>query len=277
MTYQEPYKISNINLSNIVFNKSQSSTNKKIIFIKYNDENIKKDNSFIQTKQNFVFQLPTLNNQYNINNNEFEISLTNNNNLIDFFNNLDNIIINCGKTNADTWFNHVSDKSKINYQRIIRDNNNNIKIKIINNDDFQTQLYLNDNKKINIEEIPNNALCTMVLECYAVWINSNIFGLLIRPIIINFKLNEIFQYNYKLIEESDEELLDSDISTSLFVKNNDTDKIKIISEISDELEENEEEYENEEENYENNKEENDDKIEFNINSLTNFSDTSNSE
>ena len=55
MNYQEPLNISNIDFNNIVYPKSRSSQNKKIILIKYNDRGKLK---------NFVFQTPTLLNLY---------------------------------------------------------------------------------------------------------------------------------------------------------------------------------------------------------------------
>jgi len=204
-----PYRINEIDLNNIIFKKIKESKNKKIIFIKYNDNKV----------NNFVFQLPTLNNNIEITNtNQFEINLDciNKNkeeSLLTFLNNLDDKIIHESKNNTN-WFDHLVDKSFIKYQRIIKDNNYHngcINFKIINNDDLKTKLVLNDDE-IDIYNIPNNnGLCKIMLECYAIWINECNFGLLLRPIIISFKIKLV--YNYKFINDSDTE------EDTIFIKN----------------------------------------------------------
>ena len=60
----------------------------------------------------------------------------------------------------------------------------------------------------------------MILEVYAIWINKNGFGIFLRPILVSFKPFDKIQYNYKFIEESDNEdvintVMDND---SIFMK-----------------------------------------------------------
>ena len=63
----------------------------------------------------------------------------------------------------------------------------------------------------------------MILEVYAIWINKNGFGLFLRPILVSFKPFDKIEYNYKFIDESDNEdvintVIDND---SIFMKQGD--------------------------------------------------------
>lgn len=200
MNYLEPFKLNEIDFEQIVYKRIDENKNKKIIFIKYNDNNVLK---------NFVFQLPSLNN-YNLN---FDFPLECNNNekselLLDFINKLDNKILTDAKNKSSTWFNHINDKNKIKFQKTIYDSNEYkngiIKLKNINSEEFSTQLLLNDELIIDINRIPTNGTCKIVLECFAVWVDNNTFGLLLRPIIISYKTKYDYNYNYNVLYESEE-------------------------------------------------------------------------
>ena len=85
MNYIDPLKIDNINLNNIIYTKIKNLTNKKIIYIKYNDNLSNNEEPIKNNLKNFVFQTPTLLNIHKpINNNnnysEIEISLEGKNN-----------------------------------------------------------------------------------------------------------------------------------------------------------------------------------------------------
>jgi hypothetical protein len=190
MNVLEPYNISSIDFNNIVFKNKKIINNKKVIFLKYNNKS-----------NNFVFQISKLNNPYIINSNEIEFKIDNNI-IIDFLNNLDNFIIDEVKNKSNEMFDHIDDLSSINYKRILS-NNNTIKLKNINNDNFKTNILLNDEKISNFSEINNNITCKVILEVYAIWIKNNNFGLLLRS--INIGINEIQnKYNYKFLEDSEE-------------------------------------------------------------------------
>ena len=223
MNNLDPLKINNINLDNITYTKCRNLNSKKIIFIKYNDNN---------NVKNFVFQTPTLLNICkpitNNNLSELEISLEgkNNNNISNFvlfLENLENKIKLDATQNAYNWFN--LDNNTINFQKIIRENNV-IKLKLLKNNEFETLLQLNNEKKININNIPEDSWCKILLECYAIWINNNNeFGIFLRPIIISFTLKEKSIYKYNFIEESDSEndnniIPDTDVNNNLFMKIN---------------------------------------------------------
>jgi hypothetical protein len=229
MNYQEPFKISNIDLNRIVYPKHKSNQNKKIVLIKYNEKSKLK---------NFVFQTPTLFNLFKPQNSngfaEIELALVGKEankvtKFIKFLNELENRIKSDAQTNASNWFNITHDNQTINFQKIIRESddysNGTIKIKIIKNNDFETILQLNNSKKIGINDIPEDSWCKMILECYAIWVNSNNdFGIFFRPVLASFTPKEKQVYNYKFLEESDEEqdfdIPDTEVNNNIFMKIN---------------------------------------------------------
>jgi hypothetical protein len=232
MNSQEPLKTSCVDFTKIVYPKFRSNQNKKIVLIKYNDKNKLK---------NFVFQTPTL---LNISTSDFangyaeiEVALHGKekgkiNKFIKFLNDLEDKIKLDAQHNASSWFN-ISDNQTISFQKIIRESDNysngTIKIKIIKNNDFETILQLNNNKKIDINSIPKDSYCKMILECYAIWINSNNdFGLFFRPVLVSFSPKDI--YNYKFLEDSDEdnefEIPETEVNNNIFLKINEKNKTK---------------------------------------------------
>ena len=233
MNYQEPLKISSVDFSKMVYPKQKQTQNKKIILIKMNDKNRLK---------NFVFQTPTL---LNINkpenaNGYAEIELAfigkeqkKVDRFIKFLNDLESKLKTDAIYNASNWFNLTSDNDTINFQKIVRDSveykNGTFKVKILKNSDFETILQLDNSKKIKLQDVPENSWCKMILEVYAVWINSNNeFGLFLRPILISFKLKE--SYNYKFLDESDEEndinIPDTENNNNIFMNINKQPKKK---------------------------------------------------
>ena len=229
MNFQEPLRTHNVDFSKIVYPKFRSNQNKKIVLIKYNDKNKLK---------NFVFQTPTLLNlntpQFTNGYAEIEVGLVGKENdkvakFIKFLNDLENKVKQDAQVNASTWFNITEDNQAINFQKIIRESDNfatgTIKIKIIKNNDFETLVQLNNNKRISAETIPADSWCKMILECYAVWINANNdFGLFFRPVLVSFTPKEKEIYNYKFLEESENEdenefdIPDTDVNNNIFMK-----------------------------------------------------------
>jgi len=216
MNIQEPYKINDINFDNIVFKKTKLIGNKKIIFIKYKDNKL----------NNFVIQLSKIQNNNVNNQNDIEF-IIDNSIYIDLFEKLDNFVIDQAHKNY-IWFDHLDNKSSMNYQRILREDNS-IKLRLCNNDELVTKLFINNNICDNFDDIISNESTTkIILEIYAVWIKNNTFGLLLRPINILMKINEKPVYNYKFLEESDDsqtdesenESITSNNESNLFIKSN---------------------------------------------------------
>ena len=225
--FKEPYKIDNINFENIRYVDKKETPERTIIYTKYEDKN---------KLCNFVIQTPSLRNVNEVVNkkgiSELEIPLVGQNNIktdkfIGFLNNLDKQITSDAKINTD-WFNNFYNGNIIRYQKTIRESddykNGMIKIKIINNDNFETILQVNNKDTISIENIEKDSWVKMILEVYAIWINKNGFGIFLRPILVSFKPFDKIQYNYKFIEESDNEdvintVMDND---SIFMKQNES-------------------------------------------------------
>ena len=183
MSVQSPFKVSEIELDNLQYKNIKESVNRKIIFIKYREN---------KKHKNLVFQLPTLINNSSIESKDIEIMLECKDNkkkdkLINFLNDLDKKIIKDAKTNASVWFDHIEDKTNVNYNHIIRNfqDNDSIKFKILNEKEFKTNLFIDDDIKIDIEDIPTNGELKCILELYAIWINGNNFGPIIIPVILS--------------------------------------------------------------------------------------------
>ena len=220
MQCQNPYKISDINVEKIFYKNIKESDKKKIIFIKYKENLLK----------NMVFQLPTINNNFDLDDHEIDIIIDSEDedktqNIITFFNSLDSKIVNDAKKNTNTWFDHIEDKSKVNYHHILRnnqDNNYSLKLKVIYSKDFKTNLILNndDKNQIQLDNLPTEGKLKLVLECYAIWIHNNNFGLILRPIIMSFIMNIDNNYNYKILDdsESDDSNCSNDSNDELFMK-----------------------------------------------------------
>jgi len=214
MSSKVPYRINEINVDNICYTDVKSNETKTIIYLKYMDNNKLK---------NIVFQTPNLLNVYNIlqkrqTSNVFELDVplkgkseNKISKFIRFLNDIDKKIIKDARNNPQ-WFSSFPQQKTMKYQKIIRDSDETeysdgiIRFKILKTNDFNTMVQLN-NKKINLltdDTIPKNCWVKSILEIYAIWINENGFGLFIRPIIMDFKLNDMVVYNYKMIEDSEE-------------------------------------------------------------------------
>ena len=207
----EPYKFSEIKLNKLIYSKPKQSGSKKVVLIKYNDND---------KPRNLVFQTPTI---YNLTEpdikrgyGEIEVALHGKErNKTDDFNSfllkLENQVKQDAKMNASSWFDLNEENESINFQKLIREldglDSGILKLKIIKNNDFETELINNANNKktkLSLEQIPCDSWCKMLLEVYAVWINTNNdFGIFLRPILIVFTPTEKKQYNYKMIEDSD--------------------------------------------------------------------------
>ena len=234
MQCQNPYKISDINVEKIFYKNIKESSNKKIIFIKYKEDLLK----------NMVFQLPTLNNTFDLNNNEMDITIDGDyedktQKIIDLFNLIDTKIVNDAKKNANSWFDHIEDKTKINYHHILRNKNNDkysLKLKIIDSKDFKTNLILNNDEedKIQLENLPHGGSLKLVLECYAIWIHGNNFGLILRPIIMSFIMDIENDYNYKILDDSESDESDEN-NEDLFIKASEINNEKINLNLNESL------------------------------------------
>lgn len=223
MSSKVPYRISEIDLNNICYTDIKSNNKKTIVYIKYMDNNKLK---------NIVFQTPTLlsTNTIQLKNDMYELDVPligkekeKINKFINFLNLLDKKIIKDAKIN-NKWFELFSKIKTMKYQKVIRDNNNIngcIRLKLLKTNDFET-LVQNNNNRIQFDDIQKDSWLKCILEIYAIWINENGFGLFIRPILLSFKPCMKISYNYKLLDESDEneieEVVDTLQDNSIFIR-----------------------------------------------------------
>jgi hypothetical protein len=145
---------------------------------------------------------------------------------INFINSIDKKVMKDAKNN-NKWFENFADVKTMKYQRTIRDSidtdnkNGVLRLKLLKTNDFETIIH-NNNTRINVEEINKDTWLKCILEVYAIWINPNGFGLFIRPILLSFKPCTKINYNYKLIEDSDEADEDVNVDTvhdnSIFIR-----------------------------------------------------------
>ena len=223
MTSKIPYTIDQLNVENICYTDIKSTDKKTIVYLKYMDNNKMK---------NIVFQTPNLLSVYDVKEknsiNTLDIPLVGKSDnkiskFVHFLNSIDNKIIKDAKNNSK-WFKLFSHHKTMKYQKIIRESDDPqysdgiIRFKILNTNDFTTIIQIN-NKKVDPlvlnkdpQRISNNHWVKSILEIYAIWITDNGFGLFIRPILMDFKMNLTIAYNYKMIE-SDEDDIDDELCT----------------------------------------------------------------
>jgi hypothetical protein len=225
-TIKVPYRISEIDIDNICYTDIKVSNKKTIVYMKYCDNNKFK---------NIVFQTPTFmsTNLVQMRNDiyELDVPLTGKEpnkmeKFINFINAIDKKVMKDAKNN-NKWFEKFCDVKTMKYQRTIResiDNDNKngvIRLKLLKTNDFETIVH-NNNTRVCFEEINKDSWLKCILEVYAIWINSNGFGLFIRPILLSLKPCTKINYNYKLIEDSDDEVEDVNVDTvydnSIFIR-----------------------------------------------------------
>jgi hypothetical protein len=254
MSVLSPLNINLIEFKNIKTIKTKIIGNSKIIFLKYDDVN-------------FVVQLSNLSISDVIDSNVIEFNVTHNN-IISFFNELDDNIIKLAKNNSQLWFNG---NNSINYKSILNENST-IKLKLCDNENLKTILSFNDECINDFSELSNfdNIKVKLILEIYAIQIKSNIFNLILRPINIALTSNNLYNYTF-LEEDNDDELSNVDIDEELSnVDNNDESdnnesENNESNESSDTDENNDKSHESSESNEsseheENNNEENNDEL-----------------
>jgi hypothetical protein len=240
MNSLEPLRIQQVNLNNLSYTKikDEKNKNKKIIYIKY------------ENNKPLVFQCPPLSNENlpkKITNEYFEIEIplitqenSKQDKLVEFIQALDKKIRNDAKINAKIWFGE--NEQTFTQKNLIKESDNYefgvIKVKIIKTPSFETLLLLDNRKRISIKDIPSNSWIKMLLEVYSVVINTDTkkFYLFLRPIALSFKEKIGMKYNYKFLEDSassEEDIPDSDVN-NIFLKqkNINTDKNETTSQIN---------------------------------------------
>jgi hypothetical protein len=222
MNTLEPLKLNSIVCENIIFRKPKIIKNKKIIFIKYKNKS---------KETNFVVQLSKLINTNIIKKKTIELKVTKDED-IKYLNSLDDFIIDQIKNNNINQQSY-DNTLPIKYNKIL-DDNNMFKINLFDNDDFKTNILLN-NEKINSLNniISQNSTSKIMLEIFAIRITDDSISLLLKLIYISIKYDNCNLNNYKFIKDSDSEseyefneetecetINENILNNDLFIKNN---------------------------------------------------------
>ena len=228
MNKLRPYRIAEINLNNIEYQEPKVTEKKTIIYLKYRDA---------CGLNKFVFQTPTLLNinrtESFTNYDELEIPLYGKdkyktNLFINFLKNLKKHIILEAQKHSSDWFNN---SESISYKQLIREptdddenkllKNGSLKLKLINTTKFSTLVINNNSEKMSFSDIEENTWMKMILECFALWVTNDTFGLFLRPILISVSPFEVEKYNYLLLddtESSDDDIIETELNKTPFIK-----------------------------------------------------------
>jgi len=190
--------INQIDLNKIIYSKVNEMNDKKLVHIYYE-----------KLGQKLLFQTPQLLNIFELQKsqyfNELILPLYDCNLkvpiLINFLKNLDSKVVDDARKNKNEWF---KNKPSIKYKSLIKnlylENNNSsdekkyasnglIKIKITNG----IKIIENGNE-INLDALKKNNFLRMILELHAVWISGDVFGIYLKPIMIEQIQNKIINF-----------------------------------------------------------------------------------
>jgi hypothetical protein len=212
-------RIHQIDLNKINYLKVKDIGSKKQIYIEYE-------------KKPLVFQCPSLLNEnlpIKITDDYYELEIplitqekNKQNGFIDLLKKLDSKIVQDANNNVKIWFNE--NKMSYSFKTIVKDSEKykagTIKLKIIKTIKFESVLFLENNKRINIKDVPKDSWVKILLEVHSIIINheNKTFYLFLRPHAFSFKEKEIkLTYNFLEDSDSDEEIPDSD-TNNLFLK-----------------------------------------------------------
>ena len=218
----KPYLPNEFNLNNIIYSKVHHDTDtKKSIFL-YDKEPKKK--IYIQSPElKHIINLVNNKNYYELNLPLYGKKQSNINSFTKFIKELDNKIITDAKTNKNEWFNE--NNKNLRYRSLIKNihddyidtvefksgmfENGIIKLKITQNTNVTS-----NSQKITPEQLKLDQGVRTIFQIYAIWISGDLFGLYLKPIIVDQK--------YKLIEQIDFIASDSENDT---VYNTDVDNL----------------------------------------------------
>jgi hypothetical protein len=215
---KKPFRISEINLDNIIYSNPVVEDEKQNILLKYK-HNYKRQQFIIQTPELICLSSPILkNNIYEINIDLQAKSSKKINNLLDFINRLDNKMEKLGENNND-WFNN----KKGIYRKIIRDDsehpNGILKLKVKKNN-IPKYLKVTKNKQTEtaiLSDMKDGYKIKLVIDVFGLWIRKKndiyYYGIYLKPVLIDYR-EDVEEISF--IEDSDSdsdninELLDTE-------------------------------------------------------------------
>ena len=211
----------NIKITNIINNsnfKIQYSNNPFIIqtpeFIKDIENNIIEKNDYYE----FILNIKSLEK------NKQE-------SFINLLNNLDNYFINFIKNNKK---NFIFNNLKIKYKSINR--NNTLKLKLLKDDINNNILKIMKNNKImNINELNHKCNIKLLLNINALWNNNSIFGIYIKPLLIDIRPYKLVLNNNNILISEDDNYARSITINNDIINNDIINKNKILMSTSNNL------------------------------------------
>merc|ERR1711871_909418 len=139
----KPHRISDINLDNIVYSNLKGGKNKKVVYIKYDDNKINHKLTFQTTSLLNTDDIKKKNGFYELDIPLYGKSSNKVNQLIKFFKNFDQKLINDARVNSNKWFEGIKN---ITYKSIIR-------IKISENSTTKPLILDKDGNTIDLDSI----------------------------------------------------------------------------------------------------------------------------
>jgi CRISPR/Cas system-associated endoribonuclease Cas2 len=258
------YLLNQIDLDKIVYSKVNEMNDKKLIHIHYE-----------KVGQKLLFQTPQLLNIFDIQKNQYfnqlilplhdcnlKVPM-----LIKFLKDLDLKIVNDAKKNKNEWF---KNKSAIKYKSLIKNlytsnsqsnhytpskddekycENGLIKLKLTNGVKI-----LQNGKEIDLNDIEKNNFMRLIVELYAVWISNDVFGIYLKPVMVEQIPNKVLNFIDEKEDITDVNYMETEAnSEDEYLDNND---LMLVSKKMDNLN-----YKNNIKSNENNKNESEDSIE----------------
>ena len=230
---KKPYNIKDLNLNNIIFSKLLDKKSKRSVLLKYTKGN-RLTKFLIQTPEVKILDLYKKGNIVTL---VLSMSEVNDkiNNFVKFWSLLDHHIINVARNNGN-WFysNNVKFKGSIrndedyNEPYIKLKLNANLLNKIKVSYDKQTQMR-------SFSDLEKNQTIKLVLDLYGLWINSNGFGLYMKPVVIDIR--ETSEITLNESSDEDEEIIDTEINpiSETSVLNLNTEVSEVNERLSSEM------------------------------------------
>ena len=239
----KPYLPNEFNLDNIIYSKvHHDSDTKKSIFL-YDKEPKKK--IYIQSPElKHIINLVPNKNYYELNLPLYGKKQSNINSFTKFIKELDNKIITDAKTNKNEWFNE--NNKNLRYRSLIKNihddyidtvefksgmfENGIIKLKITQNTNVTT-----NSQKITPEQLKLDQGIRTIFQIYAIWISGDLFGVYLKPIIIDQKYKLIEQIDFIASESDNDTVYNTDVDNLTEYNNgyNDSDDSNSDSDLSD--------------------------------------------
>ena len=161
------------------------------------------------------------------------VNKNNEDQLINFLSCLDKFFIRIIKLNKKNFFQDTKD---IKYKFILRNNENKnyIKLKLLKNDINNDILkIIKDNSNININELTDKCNISLLLNFNTLWINKNICGIFIKPLLID-KKPLVVSKNEILMSDNDDnsKIINSESSLQYnnIENNKDSNQLELIKE-----------------------------------------------